>query len=77
MIGMMKHISFVKDNFVMNLEALHGKVIEIGKKNKKTLVGLAQHLMQRRKDMREEQNMQISDYRKEYEELVKLNQESE
>lgn len=53
MIVMMNHISFVKHYFVMNQEALHGKVIEIGKKNKKTLVGLAQHLMQRRKDMRE------------------------
>lgn len=60
----------------MNQEAMHSKVLEIGKKNKKTLVGLAQHLVQRRKEMKEEQNEQISDYRKEYEELLKLNQES-
>lgn len=60
----------------MNQEALHSKIIEIGRKNKKTLTALAQHLQQRRKEMKEEQNAQVSDYRREYEDLVKLNQES-
>jgi hypothetical protein len=49
----------------------------MSRKNKKAVSGLAQHLLQLKKQKREEQNSEILNYRKEYEELLKLNQESE
>jgi hypothetical protein len=50
----------------MNQELLHSKVMEIARRNKKALNGLGEHLLRLKKETKEQQNQELTDYRREY-----------